>query len=91
MRATHIHDAVFNRNPIYDRVKELESKITELESETDRLSRALDSQKVLTIEAQAGLAKQREESTRELHKKVPYQSVSLGRKLLTHFPSHCRI
>lgn len=52
-----------------DRVKELESKITELESETDRLSRALDSQKVLTIEAQAGLAKQREESTRELHKK----------------------
>lgn len=51
-------------------MKELESKISELESETDRLSRSLESQKVTTTEVQAALAKQREESTRELHKKV---------------------
>lgn len=52
------------------RVKELESKITDLESETDRLSQALDSQKVLTTEVQAALVKEHAETTRELQKKV---------------------
>ena len=52
------------------RVKELESKITELETETDRLSQALDAQKSTASEAQTKLSKQLDESGRELQKRV---------------------
>ncbi|KAJ3550102.1 hypothetical protein NM688_g5108 [Phlebia brevispora] len=52
-----------------DRVKQLEAKVAELESETDRLSAALDAQKKATTEAQAAAAKKAEETSRELQKK----------------------
>ncbi|KAK7692571.1 hypothetical protein QCA50_004201 [Cerrena zonata] len=53
-----------------DRVRDLESKITELETETDRLSQALDAQKSMASETQAKMAKQLEESVREVQKRV---------------------
>jgi len=52
-----------------ERVQSLESKVTELESETDRLSKALEAQKLSTAEAQAAAAKKVEEVARELQKK----------------------
>lgn len=51
-------------------VRDLESKITELETETDRLSQALDAQKSTASETQAKMAKQLEESVREVQKRV---------------------
>lgn len=56
--------------PVSYRVKGLESKITDLESETDRLSRALEVQKSATLDAQAAATRKVEESARELQKKV---------------------
>lgn len=52
------------------RLKELQDKVTELESETDRLSHALEAQKVVTLEAQVKAVKQAEEISKELQKKV---------------------
>ncbi|KAH9839474.1 CASP C terminal-domain-containing protein, partial [Rhodofomes roseus] len=52
-----------------DRIKEFEAKVTELESETDQLSRALDAQKLATADAKATVTKKAEESARELQKK----------------------
>lgn len=52
------------------RIKEYESKITDLESETDRLSQALDAQKKATGEAQAAAAKKVDELGREVQKKA---------------------
>ena len=51
-------------------MKELQEKVTDLESETDRLSEALDAQKATTVEAQSAAAKQLEEVSRELQKRV---------------------
>ncbi|TFY67935.1 hypothetical protein EVJ58_g1340 [Rhodofomes roseus] len=52
-----------------DRIKEFEAKVTELESETDQLSRALDAQKLATADAKATVTKKAEETARELQKK----------------------
>ncbi|KAH9949595.1 CASP C terminal-domain-containing protein [Amylocystis lapponica] len=52
-----------------DRLKDLEVKVTELESETDRLSQALDAQKAATADAQGAAAKKIEEAAKELQRK----------------------
>ncbi|KAI0780119.1 CASP C terminal-domain-containing protein [Fomes fomentarius] len=52
------------------RIKEYESKIADLESETDRLSQALDAQKKATGEAQTAAARKADELGREVQKKV---------------------
>ena len=52
------------------RVKELEAKVVELESETDRLSTALEAQKTTAAEAQAAAAKKVDELSRDIQKKV---------------------
>lgn len=62
-------EAIKSGNDHADRVKGLESKITDLESETDRLSRALEVQKSATLDAQAAATRKVEESARELQKK----------------------
>lgn len=61
-----------------NRVKELETKISELESETDRLSAALDAQKRTTLEAQTAAAKKVEDMSKELQKKVSNVFVSIS-------------
>ena len=48
----------------------MESKTTELETETDRLSQALEAQKVTTNEAQAAAVKKVDELGREVQKRV---------------------
>ena len=53
-----------------DRVKDLESHIAELESETNRLIRALELQKVAQAEIEASARRKVEESTKELSHKV---------------------
>lgn len=50
-------------------LKDLQEKVAELETETERLSRALEVQKAATVEAQTAAAKQVEEASRELQKK----------------------
>lgn len=52
------------------RIKEYESKVTELESETDRLSQALETQKHAAEEARTIASKKAEELTKEIQKKV---------------------
>ncbi|KAI0663567.1 CASP C terminal-domain-containing protein [Cubamyces menziesii] len=52
-----------------ERIKEYESKIADLESETDRLSQALEAQKRATEEAQAAAAKKVDELGKEVQKK----------------------
>lgn len=52
------------------RLNELQTKVSNLESETDRLSQALEAQKAATIEAQTAAAKRVEEVSRDLQKKV---------------------
>ncbi|KAI0733144.1 CASP C terminal-domain-containing protein [Fomitopsis betulina] len=52
-----------------DRIKEYQFKVAELESETDRLSRALDTQKLATTDANAVAFKKAEDAARELQKK----------------------
>ena len=54
----------------YLRIKEYEAKITDLESETDRLSQSLDSQKAAAEQAQAVASKRIDELGREVQKKV---------------------
>ena len=51
-------------------MKELDAKVAELESETDRLSSALEAQKRATIEVQTTAAKRVEETHRELQKRA---------------------
>ncbi|GJE95498.1 CASP C terminal-domain-containing protein [Phanerochaete sordida] len=62
-------EAIKSGNESSERLKELQVKVTELESETDRLSHALEVQKAATLEAQAKAQKQAEEITRDLQKK----------------------
>ena len=52
------------------RIKDYQAKVAELESETDRLSRALDAQKLATAEAIAAASKKAEDAGRELQKRV---------------------
>ena len=51
-------------------ITEYETKIAELETETDRLSQALEAQKAVAEEAQAAASKKIEELGREIQKKV---------------------
>ena len=51
-------------------MKEYETKIADLESETDRLSQALDAQKATAEQAQAMASKKVDELGREVQKKV---------------------
>ena len=51
-------------------VKELEVKVAELESETDRLSTSLEVQKRTTVDAQTTSARKVEEMNRELQKRA---------------------
>ncbi|KAI0823762.1 CASP C terminal-domain-containing protein [Trametes gibbosa] len=52
-----------------ERIKEYESKVAELESETDRLSQALESQKLAAEETRSVTAKRVDELTKEVQKK----------------------
>lgn len=52
------------------RQKELETKVSELESEAERLSHALESHKALASETSAAFSKKLDDSVRELHAKV---------------------
>lgn len=52
------------------RIKEYESKVAELESETDRLSQALETQKHVAEEARTVASKKADELTKEIQKKV---------------------
>ena len=52
------------------RLNELQTKVSDLESETDRLSQALEAQKTATIEVQTAATKKVEEVSRDLQKKV---------------------
>ncbi|OJT15752.1 Protein CASP [Trametes pubescens] len=52
-----------------ERIKEYESKVTELESETDRLSQALETQKHVAEDARIAAAKKVDELTKEIQKK----------------------
>ncbi|KAI0789119.1 CASP C terminal-domain-containing protein [Abortiporus biennis] len=63
-------EAMKSGNESGHRHQDLEDKITELESETDRLSQALESQKSLTAEVQTALSKKAEETSRELQTKT---------------------
>ena len=51
-------------------ITEYETKIADLETETDRLSQALEAQKAAAEEAQAAASKKIEELGREIQKKV---------------------
>ncbi|KAJ2917790.1 hypothetical protein MD484_g2641, partial [Candolleomyces efflorescens] len=57
-------------NEASDRVKHLESQITELEAETERLSRSLEVQKTLTTEVEQNGIKKAEQINYELSKRV---------------------
>jgi homeobox protein cut-like len=51
-------------------LKELQEKAAQLESETDRLSEALEAQKMATAGVQNDAARQIDEMSKELQKKV---------------------
>ena len=51
-------------------ITEYETKIADLETETDRLSQALEAQKAVAQEAQSAASKKIEELGREIQKKV---------------------
>ncbi|PFH53829.1 hypothetical protein AMATHDRAFT_73241 [Amanita thiersii Skay4041] len=53
-----------------DRVETLESQVSALEAETERLSRALESQKLVASEAQISGVRRVEEISREINKKA---------------------
>lgn len=56
----------------YFRVKDLEKQVSELESESERLSQALDAQGVSMSELEAVLKKRSDESARDIDSKVCY-------------------
>jgi predicted RNase H-like nuclease (RuvC/YqgF family) len=62
----HSHIAAFP----FCSVKHLESQITELEAETERLSRSLEAQKALTTEVEQNGLKKAEQINHELQKRV---------------------
>lgn len=59
------------------RIKEYESKIAELESETDRLSQALETQKHAAEEARVVASKKLDELTKEVQRKVCSPPISM--------------
>lgn len=56
----------------YFRVRDLEKQVSELESESERLSQALDAQGVSMSELEAVLKKRSDESARDIDSKVCY-------------------
>jgi hypothetical protein len=64
-------------------VQALESQVSELESEVNRLSRALEAQKTMTSELETSGNKKAEEFVRELHKKVRNLTFLLLGKLIS--------
>lgn len=56
--------------PSSDSVKDLESQVTSLESEVDRLSRSLNAQRTTATEAESSARKAAEEHSREASNKV---------------------
>lgn len=67
----------FNINLTYGRVKSLESQINDLENESERISQALDNQRLVTSEIEATAAKKMDDLGRELHKKVCFGYIYL--------------
>lgn len=65
------------------RLTELQLKVSELETETDRLSGALEVQKGTTSQAESAAAKRVEEVSKEFYKKVSDFSGARPRFLLT--------
>lgn len=63
-------EAIKSGNESSDRLNELQTKVSDLESETDRLSQALEAQKAATIEVQTAATKKVEEVSRDLQKKA---------------------
>ncbi|GLB37586.1 putative CASP C terminal [Lyophyllum shimeji] len=53
-----------------DRVKSLETQVSELEGGSERMTRALEAQKALTSEIEAAAAKKTDELSKEIQKKV---------------------
>jgi homeobox protein cut-like len=54
------------------RVKVLEAQISELDSESDRLSRALDAQKNVAVEMEIAAVRRMEDVLKEVQSKVRY-------------------
>jgi homeobox protein cut-like len=52
------------------RVKDLETQISELESGSDRLSKALDDQKTTTVDLEVAAGKKMDDILREVQNKV---------------------
>lgn len=52
------------------RVKDLETQISELESGSDRLSKALDDQKIITVDLEVAAGKKMDDILREVQIKV---------------------
>jgi homeobox protein cut-like len=57
-------------DPPYVRVKDFEKQISELESETERLSRTLEAQKHAVSDMEIAGNKKIEETSKEIHRKV---------------------
>ncbi len=55
---------------LWNSLQDLQTKVSELESETDRLSSALEAQKAATVDIQAATSKKVEEISKELQRKV---------------------
>ncbi|PSR81187.1 hypothetical protein PHLCEN_2v6522 [Hermanssonia centrifuga] len=82
-------EAIKSGNQSSDRLQELKSRVTDLESETDRLSSTLESQKAITLEAQAAAAKRIEELSRDIQRKIT--EVDQLRHKLKHYDDYDEI
>ncbi|KAF8635236.1 hypothetical protein AX17_004009 [Amanita inopinata Kibby_2008] len=63
-------EAMRSGNEVSDKVESLENHVSELEGEVERLSRSLESQKLITSEAQMSGSRKVEEISREVAKKA---------------------
>lgn len=68
------------QNLTYRRVKSLESQITDLETEIERISRTLENQRLTTAEIESTTAKKTEDLGRELQKKVGFGVIGLSHR-----------
>lgn len=57
-------------SPTFHSVKDLESQVTSMESEVDRLSRSLSAQRTATTEAESSARKAAEEQAKDAASKV---------------------
>jgi hypothetical protein len=55
-------------------VKDLQYQITQVESECERLSRLLESQKLVTADIEAAAARRMDDISKEIQTKVSFQS-----------------